>query len=204
MRRREERGSALVLAILVVFSMLALGLVAMRDATLNISGSGNQRMNKQARYVAELGLHHSMTLMNRMGSQILNRVRGPNYQSILLIESDGRVAAVRPEDRDNPLGVWNLPPPDLLDNALGHFGMQPSYRVEVDGFTFIPDNVGNDGKAAMEGGEGRCMMHFTAHGYIANVVLPSPEQLDADERFAEFTLKAAAPLPAYAVDCRRW
>ncbi|MBU1429921.1 hypothetical protein KKF91_05085, partial [Myxococcota bacterium] len=160
-----------------------------------------------ARYVAELGLHHAMTLMHRSGDRLLKDARRDDYTTTLEIDSTGRVTALKGEDVANSL---NVTPPNLASEAgggrpLGQLGgLVPSYRVRIDGFKFLPRTQANDAKAALSSGEGDCIMHFSARGYIADKALPTDEELSDDERFADFVLKAAAPMPAYANHCKRW
>ena len=207
-RGQAQRGSALVIAILILFAMLGLGLLAMRSTTQNIAGSGSLRMNKQARFVAEVGLYHAMTLMKNEGETFLT-LRVPHPDSVLEVESTGNITVrSEPSPAGNARATENRAPPALLNGegadpvALGQLagGLVPSYRVIVEGFTPVQSSqvVGQEiGLGAGENGEGFCMMHFTSIGYIATSALPTPEQLlsvDAEERFAEHRVKAAVPL----------
>jgi Tfp pilus assembly protein PilX len=70
-RPANQRGSALILAILVMFSMVALGVLAMRSTGQNLRSAGNLRMTKQVRQIAEAGLYHAITVMNREGPSIM-------------------------------------------------------------------------------------------------------------------------------------
>ena len=70
-RRSSTRGGALIVTVVVLLSLLAVGMMAMRSATQNMSGSGNLRMSVQARHVAEVGLYHAVTLMNRQAMILL-------------------------------------------------------------------------------------------------------------------------------------
>lgn len=207
-RRRHEQGSALVLAVLILFAMLGLGMLAMRSTTQNIAGAGGLRMNKQARFVAEVGLYHAMTMMKNDGESLLS-MRVPHPDSVIEIESTGTVA-VRSEP--SPAGVArataNRDTPPLLNGqpgqpaALGDLagGLVPSYRVVVEGFTPVQSAqiAGQEvGLGAGEGGEGFCLMHFTSIGYIATAALPTVEQYDTgdgEDRYAEHRVKAAVPL----------
>ncbi len=191
-RGKGQRGSALVLAILILFAMLALGMLAMRLTTQNIAGAGNMRMNKQARYVAEAGLHHALTLLTSKG-QALMTLRASNSQ-LLEIDSNGRVAAIEVEENGD-VQVGNTEDhasPDLLDGALGAFGgnsgLVPSYKVWVDGFVLSSALPGDDIKNRT------CLVQVTAFGYVADEALPQPADIAGDERFAEHALKAAAKI----------
>ena len=207
-RHAHQRGSALVIAILILFAMLGLGLLAMRSTTQNIAGSGSLRMNKQARFVAEVGLYHAMALMKNEGENFLS-LRVPHPDSVLEVESTGNIIVrSEPSPGGNVRATENRPAPPLLDGvggdpaALGQLGggLVPSYRVVVEGFTPVQNSqiAGQEiGLGAGENGEGFCMMHFTSIGFIATNTLPTPDQLrggDAEERFAEHRVKAAVPL----------
>ncbi|MGK0358897.1 MAG: hypothetical protein ACI9U2_001191 [Bradymonadia bacterium] len=207
-RRQAQRGSALVIAVLILFAMLGLGMLAMRSTTQNMAGSGSLRMNKQARFVAEVGLYHAMTLMKSEGDNLLT-LRVPHPDSVLEVESTGTInVRTEPYPAGNVRASEDRPVPPLLNGegadpaALGQLagGLVPSYRVVVEGFTQVQNSqiAGQEiGLGAGENNEGFCMMHFTAIGYIATAELPTPEQLqtvDAEERFAEHRVKAAVPL----------
>lgn len=205
-RNRSERGSAMILAVLILFAMLGLGIVAMRTTKQNLSGSGNLRMNKQARYVAELGLYHAISLMQKEGQNILAK-RNPSMTSTLEIESGGRIVERLQNKQEG--AIINGTKPKLFDGApeaLGSFGTGsgyvPSYRVVVDGFTKGPPRPGNEDSPT----EIFCLMHFTSTGYIAGTVLPTAEQFNAEgsERYAEHTIKAAVVLgPFSTASCAR-
>ncbi len=204
-RNRGNRGSALVLAVLILFAMLGLGMVAMRSATQNIAGAGNLRATKQARYVAEVGLYHAVTLMNLQGDKaLLNRL--PDQR--IRVDSAGAVVRVSDDGEVNVDGVAAAP--DLFEGdppPLGPFagGLVPSYRVEVDGFMPAGAPAGEEIGAS---DKIFCRMEFTSRGYIAAQALPTPEQLasaDARERSAEVELKASMVLGPYpkTVNCNR-
>jgi|JI10StandDraft_1071094.scaffolds.fasta_scaffold152704_2 hypothetical protein len=200
--RSHERGSALVLAVLILFAMLGLGLLALRTTTQNIAGSGALRMNKTARFVAEVGLYHAMATMRGEAENLL-ALRVPFADSTLEIESTGIIRVRTAADGEG--AVQNRPVPELLDDgpaALGDLatsGLVPSYRVVIDGFTLVQaaQLVGEEIGAGGGENEGFCLMHFTSTGYVADRPLPTPEELegaDAEARFAEHRVKAAVPL----------
>lgn len=206
-RRRApgERGSALVLAVLILFAMLALGMIAMRTTTQNIAGSGNLRVNKQARYLAEIGLYHAVTIMQQRGADLLALLGG--RRGSIEVNSAGQVIA-RDQD-DNVVGQANIPGPDVLTQGPAPLGlassngMQLSYTVSVEGFSPGPVAPGYDPLDIRNNGEVFCLMQFTARSFVAPQALPTQVQLDpagADARraaadtFAEHSLKAAVVL----------
>ena len=212
--RRRERGSALVLSIFILFAMLAMGMLAMRTATQNISGSGNLRLTKQARYVAETGLYHAITLMNREGGRLLPLRSVPGGQGSYLVVLSPRgedpVGEVSVRDRDGAqLQALERPaPPVFLDGppALGlagtASGLVPSYRVEVSGFQQWACPPGFDEMALQEQGEGCCLIHFESRGVIAEVVHPDDDALNAfgaADRFGEHRLKAGVVLGPFSL-----
>jgi len=200
--RRSERGSALVLAVLILFAMLGLGMLALRTTTQNIAGSGAQRLNKVARFVAEVGLYHAMATFRNEAENLLT-MRVPFPDSVIEIDSTGEIRIRQAGGAAGP--VQNRPAPQLLDRgpaALGDLagsGLLPSYRVVVEGFTLVQaaqvagEEIGRGGAD----NEGFCMMHFTSTGYVAEQVLPTAQELEganAEARFAEHRVKAAVPL----------
>lgn len=210
---RNQRGSALILALLVLFAMLGLGMLAMRSATHNISGAGNLRLTKQARYTAEAGLHHALTLLNRQGDAILERRAALGLPgSTLVVESpegnegvaQGRVVVL---DRNGVerARVFQAAPGFMTDgpNPLGLFGeasgLQASYRVHVEGFQpwSCPQD---DAEASRVQGQGCCLMHFTSDGYVAREHTPTQADLeDGARRYAEHRLKAGVVLGKFSL-----
>lgn len=198
--RRHTRGSALVLAVLILLAMLGLGMLALRSTTQNIAGSGSLRMNKAARFVAEVGLYHAMATLRGEAENLL-ALRVPFPDSVLEVDSTGMVR-VRTAAGDEGI-TQQRAAPDLLEDgpaALGDLassGLVPSYRVVVDGFTLVQGAqvVGEELGAAEN--EGFCLMHFTSTGYVASQPLPDGaafETGDGQARFAEHRVKAAVPL----------
>ena len=54
--RRGERGSVMVIALMVILSLAALGLLAVHQVNYELHGAGNQRIAKQGYFLAEAGL----------------------------------------------------------------------------------------------------------------------------------------------------
>lgn len=200
--RRRSRGSALVLAILILFAMLGLALIAMRTSTQSIAGSGNLRMTKQARYVAEVGLHHAITLLAQEGDNLL-RLREDAPTSTIEVESDGTVRILDPAG--NQIAVQDRPPPDLLTGALGDYGgVVPSYRVRVEGFTRAASPAGQGVGDEGNSNEKFCAMSFSATGFIADKALPTDEDLDNatnQTQYAEHRVKAGVVLGPFQAPC---
>lgn len=205
--RRHQRGSALVLAILILFAMLGLGMLAMRSATQNIAGAGNLRLNKQARYVAEVGLYHAVTLMQQQG-QVVLQARSDNQT--VEIDSSGAVSTVAGNDKNAVAAVAGVPP--VLTTgppALGAFqaALVPSYRVKVDGFVpsttgLVGEEIGNDGAAQPV----FCRAEFTSEGFVASEALPvNLNDIDPEARFAMSSLKATVVIGPFnpGTTCRR-
>ena len=197
-----------MLAIMILFAMLALGLLAMRTTTQNIASSGNLRASKQARYVAEVGLYQAITLMQQNGDELM-RLRNSQRFSYLVLDSNGRAQAFDLDD--NAIGQPKaMGDPDMLGApaALGaalSAALQTSYRVRVDGFFVGPPPPGNSAGDSATPGQVYCMMQFTAAGYVADRVLPTREQLlerGGADRFAEAEVKAAVVLGPFGGECR--
>ncbi|MCA9545237.1 MAG: pilus assembly PilX N-terminal domain-containing protein [Myxococcales bacterium] len=196
--RRGSRGNALTLAVLILLAMIALGLLATRSTRQNIAGSGNLRMNKQARYVAEMALYQAITFMNQQGAVIL-QPRMTWRNSSVVIDSSGRVA-ILDEDGNEQFNTQVVLPDFLGEgpNALGQFGqgsgLVPSFRVTVDGFRPGPLPPGN---SQPTGGSPFCQMEFTARGYVSDEPLPTAADYDTARGralYAEATMRAASVL----------
>ena len=211
-QRKSQRGSALVLAILVMFAIIGLGVVAMRSTSQNVLGAGNLRLTKQVRQVAEAGLYHSITLMNREGPSLMPLRDDPQLRrSVFTLQSSVAL------DEDNPVSVLTLnradgdvavsrqvPDPGLLGGdfpALGIFqntsGLAPSYTVVVAGFEPWDCPAGFDERALAQQDEGCCLMHFESTGRIAqpgvdfSTLGSTPE---GQRRYAEHRTRAGVVL----------
>lgn len=65
--RRHQRGSALIMALLVVLVLTGLGLVGLRHTMFEIRQSSNARFAKQADYTAETGMMGAQQRVGRLG-----------------------------------------------------------------------------------------------------------------------------------------
>ena len=63
----QERGSTTLIAVLVLFALLGLGLLSMRHTYQDMSSVGNLRRATQARFVAEMGAHHAIRSHGQRG-----------------------------------------------------------------------------------------------------------------------------------------
>jgi len=215
-RRRGERGNALILALLILFAMLGLGLLAMRSTTENIASTGNLRLTKQARYVAEMGMYHAVSLLQAESAALLALRDQP--RSRLEIDSAGGVRVRHADGSPGPQAVRPVPalftavaggpvPPPALGQFGQGAGLVPSYRVEVDGFVPAPPQPGYGIDELRKNKETFCLMQFTARGFVADVALPDQarfERVNRESVFSEFNLKAAVVLGPVAVNlCSR-
>lgn len=213
LRRRQrgrQRGSALVLAILILFAMLGLGLLAMRTATQNIAGSGNLRLNKQARYVAEAGLSAVVAAMHQESREVQLLLETWQIASegvdpiALLIDDRGRGRVMRLDVDGEPVGApiveVAIPVAPLLSAGPGPLGLYgeagdlvTSFEARVEGIKLWNGGGSvSDASAAVGSDAGECLMHFTARGVVGRVAIGDDDFDDArdDVRFAEHTLRA--------------
>lgn len=212
-RRRGERGSALILAVLILFAMLGLGLIAMRSTTQNIAGSGNLRLNKQARYVAEAGLYASLAVLNANTLGVRNALLTEWQRAVeagpaaVMLDDRGRawVTRVGPDGRQQgaPLFETVTGVPTFLASGPGPLGIYgqtsglvTSFEVTVEGFAIWGPSAGNEIGDNGMATDGDCLMHLTARGYVANAPVGADgfDRAGDDVRFAEHTLKAGVVL----------
>ena len=59
-RRKSERGSALIIALLVVLALTGLGMVGLKHTTFELRQASNAKIAKQAAYTSEMGLMAGM------------------------------------------------------------------------------------------------------------------------------------------------
>lgn len=208
----SQRGSALILAILVMFSMVALGVLAMRSTGQNIRSAGNLRLTKQVRQIAEAGLYHAITVMNREGPGIMPLRDDPGLRdSVFTLVSTSQPEVEQPTSQMSLLKVngdvaatRTLRDPGFFGGetpALGQFqstsGLLPSYTVTVAGFEPWDCPAGFDEEALAAQDEGCCLMHFESTGRIAQAGV-NPDALAATSegraRFAEHRTRAGVVL----------
>jgi len=215
-RRSSPRGSALILAILIMLAMLGLGLMAMRTTTHAIAGSGNLRLGRQARAIAETGLYHIATLMSRGGAPYLSLREGLRASAGDIVrvrfKSDGTVEYYRgrsttAENVSPQTGTTAPVPPFLALDAnrpapLGLFGtnagLVPSYFVELDGFTAMEPKNASCSDPNPASCPKDCLIEFTATAFLARVPLPSEADFsgpNASDQFAQQTVKAVLKVP---------
>ena len=199
--RRTERGNALTLAVVILLAMIALGLLALRSTTQNIAGSGNLRMSKQARYVAEVGLYHAITLVNQRQVDDVLALRQPGWH--IEVDSEGRVRLVD-LDGNVQFETDKQVPGFLSDgpNPLGQFGeasgLVPSYRVSIEGFLLGRAPAGTDLKTKY------CQLDVTSRGFVADRALPDDAVFNSARgvaEFAEFTLRAGTVVGPEIPNC---
>jgi hypothetical protein len=215
-RRSSPRGSALILAILIMLAMLGLGLMAMRTTTHAMAGTGNLRLGRQARAVAETGLYHIATLMSRGGAPYLGLREGLRASAgdvvRIRFNSDGTVQYYRgradaPEALGPQAGTTAPVPPFLAPDAnrpapLGQFGtnagLVPSYFVELDGFTAMEPKNASCSDPNPANCPKDCLIEFTSTAFLARVPLPAGAEFDgpnASDQFAQQTVKAVLKVP---------
>lgn len=205
--RFQERGSATLIAILALFGLLSLGLIAMRSAQDDIANAGNIRRNKQAQYLAEVGLHHAATLIQQQGNYLLNQ-RGP--KEYLTITQNGVVRywlpnPIDPEAAPSLQRELNSPPfPALIDGPdpldLSAFRV-PSYEVRIEGFRDAAPPPGQESSQDDNGTTKQifCLIQLSARGFIASQENPNETSQSQNELewrtsltlHVEYQLKAA-------------
>lgn len=211
-RHSQPRGSALILSILIMLAMLGLGLMAMRTTTHAMAATGNVRLARTARMVAETGIYHVAAMMEGGGTEYLKRrfdLRGAGEVLRIRFSSDGAVQYFRGTSTvaevvpAGPGVTAPVPPFFAADpnrpDALGQFavgsGLVPSYRVEVDGFTVLEPVNGTACDGNMPAGECKkdCLVEYTSTAFLARVPLPDENVFNdrnVTDQFAQHTIKA--------------
>ena len=214
--RPSERGSALILTVLILFAMLGLGMLAMRSATQNVSGSGNMRLSMQARHIAEMGLFHAVTLMNRQAGILLPLREGRGLEESVievqspLVAAGGRRSRVAVKNAaGNTVSERQIaaPPffvegPPVLGVAGTASGLKPSYAVTVSGFQPWTCPPGFDEEALRRNGQGCCLMHFESNAVIAASETPEADALntrEAADLFAEHAMRAGVVMGPFSI-----
>lgn len=214
--RRSQRGSTTLIAMLVLFALLGLGLLSMRHTYQDMSSAGNLRRAKQSRYIADVGAHHALTLMQQQGSYLLS-LRQPN--DILLLNHLGvlkyitrnpaGVEVSRMSIETSPLNAFAWGPAPLGDLV----SQVPSYEVRIEGIIDGPAPPGQELSQSDLGTprQSYCMFQINSRGYLSRLELPehNNENLtdvqwrEAAELVAEHHVKAAVTLGPFMIQsCR--
>ncbi len=176
MKYYTSKGGALVLSLLIILALTLIGIVSVRNAQQENTGSGNYKNTKQAYYVAELGINHVITLLQQQGDYLLGQRLDNEYFEV---DSNGKLQFYQhtPINKINlPTKQINLSSSPFLNQGpkpLGSLGLVPSYKVRVEGFTPAPPPSGQE--LSMDGSGTRpkfCLIEFTAQGFIAPTALP--------------------------------
>lgn len=215
-RHTHQKGSTTLIAILVLFALLGLGLLSMRYTYHDMSSAGNLRRAKQARFIAEVGAHHALALIQQQGSYLLN-LRRPNdvlelnHLGVLSFISRNNVGVetLRMQINTTPLNAFEQGP-----EPLGSLTQQvPSYEVRIEGIT---DGIPPPGQELSQSDLGTprqsfCMVQVTSRGYLSRSELPEHNNealTDEQWRFAadliaEHRVKAALTLGPFMIQsCR--
>jgi len=187
--RSGDRGSATLVAILALFGLLSLGIIAMRSAQEDIASAGNLRGSKQAQYLAEIGLHHASTLLQQQGSYLLSQ-RGPREYMTLTQRGLLRYWLPNPVDPEAAPSLQrelNTPPfpaliegPNPLDLSVTRV---PSYEVRIEGFADAGAPPGQEISQEDLGTPRQrfCLIQLSARGFIASQENPGDTQQALNE-----------------------
>lgn len=84
--RPSERGSALIIVLLLILALTAMGLLALRQTSFELRGSRNQRISKQAIYASDGALVMAVDQVGRSGQaywELMDRLtRAQNRQAL--------------------------------------------------------------------------------------------------------------------------
>lgn len=215
-QRRTERGSTTLIAMLVLFALLGLGLLSMRHTYQDMSSAGNLRRAKQARYIADIGAHHATTLLQQQGSYLLS-LRQPddilelNHLGIMkyISRNPAGIETPRMQIQTTPLNALNNGPSPLGDLV----SQRPSYEVRIEGITDGPPPPGQELSQSDLGTprQSYCMFQMNSRGYLSTVELPEHDNESltdeqwraAAELVSEHRIKAALTLGPFMIQsCR--
>ena len=211
--RHRQKGSSTLIAILVMFALLGLGLLSMRHTYHDMSSAGNLRRAKQARFIAEVGAHHAITLLQQQGSYLLslrqaNDILELNHLGALKYISRNQVGieTLRTQVQTTPLNAFTQGP-----EPLGTLLRQvPSYEVRIEGITDGPAPPGQELSQSDLGTprQSYCLIQVSSRGYLSqqelpeadNAALTDDEWKAASEMVAEHRVKAAITVGPFMIN----
>ncbi|MFH1531606.1 MAG: hypothetical protein ABIK09_12835 [Pseudomonadota bacterium] len=124
-RRRRERGSVLIIALLVILSLAALAVLAVHQVNYELHGAGNQRIAKQGYFLGEAGLAGPLAQAARDQSGFLSVLQSNSF-------------VVRMSDVD---GQFYTRGHDTSDGLQGAFGPEFTSAADAYWVTYFSDPV---------------------------------------------------------------
>lgn len=118
--RREERGAALILAILMLVAMTGLGMLAVTRSHMEVKVAGNFRLLKQAQYVAEAGLIAAGSRIQEDPASFAKLIKTPGALNPKWFPKDFGTNALFVTEADNP-----------KDQSMGFDARPIDFTVEV-------------------------------------------------------------------------
>lgn len=95
-RRRQERGAAVFMVVMVLTLVSAIGVFSMRSASLVDLASGYNRQNVQAAFVAEYAARAAATYLERNPGLVTTTARVPGCATALLaVNADATCAVLK-------------------------------------------------------------------------------------------------------------
>jgi hypothetical protein len=118
--RGEERGAALIIAILMLVAMTGLGMLAVTTSQMEVRVAGNFRLLKQAQYVAEAGLIAAGSRIQDDPSSFARLIKKPGAVNPKWFPKDFGTNALFVTEADNP-----------KDQSMGFDARPIDFTVEV-------------------------------------------------------------------------
>ncbi len=124
---RNDTGSALIIALLILLVLTLLGINAINTTTFETGISGNERARVEAFYAAEAGIQEALSRLSDLSTSPEKK-----YVKETKLREDVCYWGGKPEDRSNPKGI------EFPGFALGP-GEDPSegvfkrYRIRITG-----------------------------------------------------------------------
>jgi hypothetical protein len=164
-RRKDERGAAIFVVVLVLTMLTAIGVFAMRAASLAEAASGYDRQNTQNHYVGEFGLHGAIAELSsprrniyydrlRTGKEKCIATKGISSTTGIVpctpIETGEVQAAVMAAFSGRPLfEPATTSSGTVTPGSLGPAGLEGDFRVEMSD----PGPVGMPVAGTSQGGQ---------------------------------------------------
>ncbi|MBM4320892.1 MAG: hypothetical protein FJ125_13295 [Deltaproteobacteria bacterium] len=186
---REEKGNALVITVLVCLAMTGLALVAVTTTNVQNQLANNQKMVKQAHYIAETGLMITMQRIQNIGSSSILKERerllreDPQKKISFSLESFGKNAVFLTQSNDPQL------------NTLGPDRSEIDFTVELDSIRTAPPPAGY--QINLDQPPQSLEVSLLASGKIGRLVLDPQEdgQNTMDVGYSERRVWALVPVP---------
>ena len=207
--RSSERGSALIIALLVILALTGMGLIGLKQSTTELRSSSNYRFTKQGLYTGHAAMAYTVNTVGRnpaayakLYEQIQTNLEAAGVNQAARVQitratstSDQMIFGIKDTVDCTPSTWWSDPGCQGLEGLAGYLvtpSQLPSFRIDM----LSPV----DGPRAPGFGQNFCFQRFTFDGSAWVGGLPTGF-VDAREPAGLVMTRARAQALVGPIDC---